>query len=379
MKKSMTIAALLAVAGASQAEILFSDDFESGGFASWVRQSTSTIPASVNGDQFVSGSKSAFFPTATAGNVVTDRYSANLSRPENAGLETMRFSFWMYDTVATGGGRMYLELRSYSGDGYLLGTLEQLYAAGKNNATTYPGDVYAGGRYQGRVAFGTTTGWFNFTNTTPRSIGWHRFEVQVCPDSVKWFIDGVFARKTDRGNAGSLDCVVMGSNLGSDNHNSYYDDVKVQAHPFEFFPMNTNIVSGLAFGGTIDSLQASDDDSLFLLNDENDPNGEIEMDVYTCRAVPEIFNVTVESGATRTDISQFIELFNNNTNAYETISLATTTLGDSTYSVNPTGLATRFVGANELVKLRIRWIPQADLEAADGWLESLDLVRVTTL
>lgn len=379
--RSLSLVALATLSAFSTAEVIFSDNFESGTFGQWVRVGTTTVlPAVISTAQANSPTRSAFFPTATTGNVQTDRYVTTLSRPENVGSENLRFTFWQYDASATGGGRMYIELRSYDSNQYGQGTLEQIYAAGKNNSVTAPGQVYNGNRYQGRGAFGsfpTTTGWFNIDTGDPRTIGWHRIEIIVCPTIVQFFVDGKLGMEAPRGNAGSIDSIVMGSLLGSDNHDTYWDDVKLQAHPFEFFPMRMNLVDGTPFGGTIDDLQASDDNKVFVLSDESTPNTTIEFDNYVCSANPTSFQLAVELSATRNDLSQFIEIFNLTNSNFETVNFDLSSLTDVTKVITPSGGHTRFIDPNKKVVVRTRFIPSADLEAADGWSESFDLVRIT--
>lgn len=381
MFRTFSMSLVLAAAAASQAEILFSDNFESGTFGLWTRVGTTTVlPAVISQTQANSPIFSAFFPTATTGNVATDRYAATFSRPENVGAEAIRFSFWQYDSLATGGGRMYCEVRSYDSNSYGVGALEQLYAMGKNNSVTATGDVYNGARYQGRGAFSVfpgTSGWFNMNTGVARSIGWHHFEAIIGPNSIVWLVDGVFARLTPRGANGSLDSIVMGSVLGSDNHDTYWDDIVVEAIPFAYAPSAYRVVSGSYFGGDVNSLRSSDDDKLFILNDENGPNANVEFDVFIPSATLSSMQVQFETSATRSDLTQFADIYNFSTSAFVVLGVTSSTQSDATYTYNPAGPFEQYLEtATQRAMLRLRYFPNEDLVAEDGWSETIDQVQI---
>lgn len=138
-------------------------------------------------------------------------------------------------------------------------------------------------------------------------------------------------------------------------------------------PNNVTLITGTPFGGNLASLCNSDDDSYFILNDENDPNAVVEITGTGASTTATSIKLNFETAATRTDISEFVEAFNYATNAYQTVSTRTTTLADAAASVTLAPGA-NFVSGTGEVKVRIRYIPQADLEAADGWAESIDVV-----
>lgn len=140
-------------------------------------------------------------------------------------------------------------------------------------------------------------------------------------------------------------------------------------------PFNFQIVTGLYFGGNVASLQASDDDYLFILNDENDQNAEVRFFGTSTTAAPSQIRCRFETSATRSDLSQFTDAFNFNTNAWVNFNLRSSTIADDSYNFLLTGTLANFVGPANEVRTRIRYIPQADLEAADGWAEQIDLVR----
>lgn len=137
------------------------------------------------------------------------------------------------------------------------------------------------------------------------------------------------------------------------------------------------IVSGIPFGGDLASLAASDDNSMFLLNDENDPNGELTVDSTYCGTSITSYAATFETSATRSDLNVFFEARRFSNSSWTLMGTAVSTLADSTNNVSVASNVGQHLGANREIKVRIRWIPQADLEAADGWAEGVDLVTWT--
>lgn len=138
------------------------------------------------------------------------------------------------------------------------------------------------------------------------------------------------------------------------------------------------ILSGTPFGGTVAETAVSDDAYFYLLNDENDPNGVVELG-FSGVASDTPLKISVESAATRTDLSQFIDAFNHITGGYNNLRTSVPTLADSTEKIAVEPNSPYVTPGSGSMRLRIRWIPQADLEASDGWSESLDLVRVLAL
>lgn len=142
-----------------------------------------------------------------------------------------------------------------------------------------------------------------------------------------------------------------------------------------FGPSSFSISEGIYFGGDITSLQASDDNSLFVLNDENAPNGKAEFVLNGANASSTNIGVKYETGATREDLSLFVESWSYTANAWVVRQTSTTTLADTVRTFSLTGAG--HVSPSCEAKLQFRWIPQADLEAADGWSESVDQVEWT--
>lgn len=140
------------------------------------------------------------------------------------------------------------------------------------------------------------------------------------------------------------------------------------------------VAAGIPFGGTVAETAEPDDNYFFLLNDENEPNGTLEF-TFTEQEdmIPTVawrgLGINLETGATREDLSLFLDYYNFNTNAYTNIHLASSTLSDNVFASTLANNFTQYIseaGGTLKLKARIRWIPQTDLEVSDGWAERVD-------
>lgn len=137
-----------------------------------------------------------------------------------------------------------------------------------------------------------------------------------------------------------------------------------------------SIVNGTPFGGNLASLGASDDDRLIVLNEEGDPNATVEVTATSPGESPSSLTLIVEASVSRTGLSQFVDAYKYATNSFQNVDFSVGTLADSTRTaLLASPAASGFIQAGTCeVKARIRWIPFEDVEAADGWSESLDRV-----
>lgn len=141
-------------------------------------------------------------------------------------------------------------------------------------------------------------------------------------------------------------------------------------------PTGFNILSGTPFGGNNASLQASDDDKVFILQDESDPNGILVFEGTAPCFFAEGGSVTFETGASRDDISFFYERFSRNAGNFVPLGASVSTLSDNTVSFNLGAFASDAINLpDRAIAARLRAVPQTDLEASDGWLEAVDMVR----
>jgi len=205
----------------SFASVAFSDDFESGNLNLWTQQiATPLAIANIYNVAPVGGTYSAWADSST------DRMWHNLGT--ELGGHTM-FSYYLYDDTLT---RAFGQVSAYSGAGFQDGTLQQLFAIGKYNQVTMPGEVYDASKYQGRIVFSSgAEGWFNLNSAgvTSRSAGWHKFSIERLADgtSVNFYVDDVLGRSFTGVDAADWDSIALGLGAGVESGNAYYDGVKV--------------------------------------------------------------------------------------------------------------------------------------------------------
>lgn len=134
-------------------------------------------------------------------------------------------------------------------------------------------------------------------------------------------------------------------------------------------PMSFAITGGVHAGGNLTSLLFSDDNRLLLQCDEFDDVGVLEVTTTSPIASPTKLRFAFESSASRADLTEILDLWNYTTNQWVTIPpSAVTTMTDRRRVFVVTSNVGQFVklGTAEM-KARIRWIPQNDNGAIDGW------------
>lgn len=376
LKRLLLAASLAFAAVGANAEVVFSDDFETGDLSKWPITINPFSVASVTTDQPKNGLYSMSFPGTSPAS--TDRWAAPLSRAITAG-ETAVLSFWMYDGALTGGGRIYLELRSYTNDTYstATGALQQLYALGKFNNVTYPGETFATNRYNGRIAFGSPSGWFslNASGATARSVGWHEMRLEVNATTAKFFVDGVLCKELPSNPIGTIDHVVLGSGLTSAGNPVYFDDVKVEAITPFISPSSYTVTMGEEFNGGLSALTASDDVKVEVFNDPTNLMAQIEYNATTTATNVTSLTFNAETSAARPGLALAIQLFNYSTTNWTNVSGRTEPESDAVSTVNLTTTAANYVGANGELAARTTWSPINDEDPSqDGWLHFVDQV-----
>ncbi len=150
-----------------------------------------------------------------------------------------------------------------------------------------------------------------------------------------------------------------------------FDEVKFGFPAAPIGPSGIETELGIPFGGDLPQVLASDDDYYYILNDENEPNGRVRMDVAGIAANPSYVTARLEASASRNDLSLFIQVRNTVTSSYQQYALGTSTLNDSTYTFKSASSVHEWVNQGTS-NWRILWIPNQDLEAADGWAEAID-------
>lgn len=224
------------------AVVVFSDDFESLSLANWTTTAGSPLTIATQNIVPAGGQYSARM------DVSTDRMHRNIIA-DNGGAELsghIVFTAWIYDqgtnSGMVGATRIYNEIRGYSagsglpnGGTVASGALAQLLAAGKFNSVTLPGEVFTTTKYQGRVAFGPgtggSTGWFNLNGpgSPNRSVGWHRFDIEVLPSGtdINFYVDGILSRTFAGATAETYDTLMLGPGLGTQTGDAWIDGISV--------------------------------------------------------------------------------------------------------------------------------------------------------
>jgi hypothetical protein len=176
-----------------------------------------------------------------------DRMHRNIIA-DNGGSEVSGYSqfvSWIYDDGQTGSGganRVWNEVRGYldgtglpNGGTAANGTLSQLFAIGKSNSVTAPGEVHTNTKYQARSLSGSLIGFFNLNGpgSPNRSIGWHKFTIERLADNttVNYFVDDILSRTVTGTTSQSWDTIVIGPGTGSQAGTAWIDGVAVSAIP----------------------------------------------------------------------------------------------------------------------------------------------------
>ena len=245
--KLFAIAALAigGFAANASAAIIFSDNFESGNMNNWT--GTTGIAANL----MIASTAQNVVPAGGTYSAAIDNSLDRMHRNiigDNAGAELSgysRFESWIFDdgnTGATGSSRFYNEVRGYTGGTGLpnggttaSGTLSQLFAIGKHNSVTAPGETFTTTKYQARSLSGSLVGFFNLNGagSPNRSVGWHKFTVERLADNttINFYVDDILSRTVTGTTAQSWDTIVIGPGTGSQNGAGWTDGVQVSGIP----------------------------------------------------------------------------------------------------------------------------------------------------
>jgi len=206
--------------------------------SNWTTTGTSPLViSSTHNIEPVGGVSSALMDTSA------DRMHHNLIA-DNGGSEVSGhtiFTSYIYDDGGAA-SRIYNEVRGYSGGTGLpnggtvvSGALAQLFAIGKYSSNTMLGEVWTATKYQARLTFGTTVGWFDLEGpgTPDRSVGWHRFDIERLADgtTINFFVDGVLGRSFTGATLQDWDTVILGPGLGTTVGNAWIDGLSINAIP----------------------------------------------------------------------------------------------------------------------------------------------------
>lgn len=139
-------------------------------------------------------------------------------------------------------------------------------------------------------------------------------------------------------------------------------------------PTTVTVVEGSPLGGGAASLAASDNNRFLVLMDEFDSNSNVETTSTSPVASVTLMTISVEMSAGRNDLGQFIDA-QNTSSVWENLDASTSSLTDITRVVNVSTNPNRFIRPSNQLKLRVRTIPQGDIDAADGWSHGIDVIQ----
>jgi len=225
-----TVALWIPTAGAQKG--VFYDNFESGTLDNWT--ATYGTPLTINhGNADPLGGMYSAHASSQG-----DRMHHNLIA-DNGGVEVSGASWltaFIYDSGESS-SRWRVQALGYSGTGLpnggttADGTLTQLLAIGKYATVTLPGEIWDGTKYQGRVTFGSSTGYFNLDapGAPSRSPGWHKFTIQRLADetTINFYVDDILGRTITGATAQGWDTITMGYGAGSFPDEVWYDGIRV--------------------------------------------------------------------------------------------------------------------------------------------------------
>lgn len=298
--------------GASPPTIpIFFDNFESGTMSLWTTTGTSPLDANTNRNIVPAGGMWSAYMNTSA-----DRMHHNIIA-DNGGVEVsghILFTAYIFDPGNTAPAtRIYNEIRGYSGGTGLpnggttaSGALAQLLAAGKFNSVTLTGEVFTATKYQGRVAFGPgtagTTGWMNLNGpgSPNRSVGWHRFDIEVLPGgtTVRFYVDGILSKTFSGATVATYDTVILGPGLGTTVGDSWIDGIsvgRVDFPPVINCPSNIFVEATSSAGAVVNyTVTASDDTDTNVTVVCNPPSGStfpIGTNTVTCTATDDAGNM----------------------------------------------------------------------------------------
>lgn len=155
----------------------------------------------------------------------------------------------------------------------------------------------------------------------------------------------------------------------------YYDDIVLLPNPYLVTATSVVTTMGSTLGGNAASLSADDENKYAVLCDEFDSNGEVVATYTTLDREPKSINCVLQSRAGRNDLSQFWRIRRYSDSSWELLQFATTSLVDTNYSKSITSNVTNYSDSAGTMSMQVSWIPQGDIDAADGWSMSIDVLR----
>ncbi len=243
----LTSAALILVSGA-QANIIFSDGFESGDFSKWTHLSNGEpeIPQIYYSPFPVyEGLCSAFVRHGNSGGTQAANQWVKLIDPIPAS-HTFTFTFYLSLNSLTAGVNQWMEIRSFGKDGNGNGITDQILAIGAVGGSTSTMDANGNviplnttdhTKWNARIgqAGYPGNGWFALDLAPARTKDWTKLSIVVAPDGIEFFVNDVKGHHStfSRGTYANwtADAIYLGSGRGSTGSSGWVDNVLLTAVP----------------------------------------------------------------------------------------------------------------------------------------------------
>lgn len=235
MRKVLSVAAVLLLAGAAQAA--FVENFDSyADQAAMEAAWPSIFPAAaapsmllMQGFDHTTGTSNSIHGVATANS--TMRNYRNVGSYTGTDANPLKFEYWINVVdVANTGLRNYLELRSYAGGSYGSGALTGLIAMGCYNNVNATTGINWSVRTLTDNGTGGNTGESWKVTTVARATDWHKLTALIGNSTIKYYVDDALAW-TAAATPTTWHAVVLGSGLTSNAGDVAFDDITLEVVP----------------------------------------------------------------------------------------------------------------------------------------------------
>lgn len=157
-----------------------------------------------------------------------------------------------------------------------------------------------------------------------------------------------------------------GNTVGFDN---------VLVGPKEVVPSSFSVTQGQLLGGSVAALADDDNVRVQLVNDEFDSTGQVLINATSSSTTASNMLVHVVTAAGRNDLSVFVAMQNKTSSAFVNVATGTSTTTDSDIYATVSSPGSYVHSGTGAMTMRMTWIPQSDIDAADGWGETIDAVH----
>ncbi|HMS54347.1 MAG TPA: hypothetical protein PKA27_03010 [Fimbriimonadaceae bacterium] len=144
-----------------------------------------------------------------------------------------------------------------------------------------------------------------------------------------------------------------------------------------YVPDTYTVDSGEEFGGDLQSLVASDDNSLQVFNDATSLVAQVSMSINGGFTNPSAMRVMAETSVARPGLSEAILMEDFINGGYDVLIGRVATTTDTLATVDLTTSAATYVSGSGGMNGRVTWMPINDEDPSqDGWLHTVDMFKV---